>query len=162
MCVLSIVCKILSMLGFCNIHLEAKATGSQPCLLLRAQRKIFAQIPPTSESYMFQHSLVANIPFADISIALFSFLTHDIRARMEWLFSFTPQINTYNFTVILKVTLSLGPSLVLQSLFHGQFECSHRVRKTGHHLMKLGISSQDSQYFILKRLDLMKNTYKRQ
>jgi hypothetical protein len=100
------------MLGFCNTHLEAKATGCHACCL-ELKGKISPRFHPQVSLILFQHSLVANIPFADISIALFSFLTHAIRARMEWLFSCTPQINTYYFRVILKVTLSLGPSLAL-------------------------------------------------
>ncbi len=47
------------------------------------------------------------------------------------------------------VTLSLGPSLTLESLFHPQFECvDKKVSEIGYCSMKLGIHSQDMQDFM--------------
>ncbi len=46
----------------------------------------------------------------------------------------------------------------MQSLFDSQFECRHKVViKPGSHSMKLGISSQELQDFVLTGLELMKN-----
>ncbi len=44
------------------------------------------------------------------------------------------------------------------SLFHPQFECSHKVSEFGYCFMKLGNWLEDFQDLILARLDLMKNT----
>jgi hypothetical protein len=68
-----------------------------------------------------------------------------------WAVVYLPQVCVYT-GVIHKVTLSLGPSLTLQSLFHPQLEGSGKVSETGYCLVKLGMSPQDLQDLILTRL----------
>lgn len=56
--------------------------------------------------------------------------------------------------VIRKVIIYLGPNLILQSLFHPQFECGWKVSEIGYYLMKLSISSQTfAPSFMVTRLD---------
>lgn len=45
----------------------------------------------------------------------------------------------------------------LKSLFHPQFECSHKVNVVWYNLLKLSISSQGLQDFMLTRFEWMKN-----
>jgi hypothetical protein len=62
-----------------------------------------------------------------------------------------------NIEVMGSKTLSLGPGLTLQFLFHWQFECRSKVSEIGYYLVKLGSKSQDLQDLIMRRVYLTKN-----